>query len=529
MGPPLHIDRNANRLFTMAVKEAPVGAGGTGGTAGVVEIDLASSSANPFVAFHPLSRDGEGGCYLNTCRSNSVVSSTISNVSKVGTKWYVYNYVSGVDSTSLPDSRNKLLCFDLATKSACANQPYDVTRPAGVQGRLWHPPTIAAISNRIFISIYGTSDAFSLAGYSCVDVSSTPANCTGWPIVPAAQFAGSTFTMAPPFPRLNSSGGPIGVCFAGNPTNACTDFAGQTATTGSNLQGLAAPFNVDWATTRGEAYVEGTRMFMPNVVLANGTSEVECYDFATDTLCANFPQAGVAQAKTFPLSQMEAVYTIQTDPSDPSCLWLMGHGGSRQIQNFDAETGGLCGANGFVMSISSFREDLSRCAATAWKQFTLVSPTVGNFTSGTLEFADSNGAAISGLNSQSFGSSGTLDLTSLNLHSYPSLARLRVRLQGSTATAISVKMRWASEYHPECVVSGQTAFTVTTTTTAAPTSTTTSAPTTTPPSAPLDASGAETLPATGTTNSSMLAWAVLLLAMGALTIIAGHRGRTAGQ
>ena len=370
MGPPLHIDRTTNRLFTMAVREAPVSAGGTGGTAGVVEIDLASTSANPFVAFYPLSRDGEGGCYLNTCRVNTVVSSTISNVSTIGTKWYVYNYVSGVASTSLPDSRNKLLCFDLATKSPCANQPYDVTRSAGVQGRLWHPPNIAAINNRIFISIYSTSDSFSLAGFSCVDVSSTPTNCTGWPIVPATQFAGSTFTMAPAFPLLNSSGNPIGVCFAGNPTNACTDFAGQTTTIPAALRDLATPFNVDWGTTRGEAFTDGTRILVPNVVLSNGTSQVECYDFAIGNLCADFPQTGQSQPKTFPLNELQSVYTIQTDPSDPSCIWVMGHGGTRQIQNFDSQTGGLCGANGFVLPISNFRETTSRCAATAWKRRT---------------------------------------------------------------------------------------------------------------------------------------------------------------
>lgn len=538
MGPPLHIDKTTNRLFTMAVREAPVGAGGTGGTAGVVEIDLASTSTNPFVAFYPLSRDGEGGCYLNTCRVSSVVSSTISNVSKIGTKWYVYNYVSGVASTSLPDSRNKLLCFDLATKSPCANQPYDVTRSAGVQGRLWHPPNIAAINNRIFISIYSTSDSFSLAGFSCVDVSSTPANCTGWPINPTTQFPGSTFTMAPPFPLLNASGSPIGVCFAGNPTNACTDFTGQTTTIGANLQGLAAPFNVDWATTRGEAFVEGTRMFMPNVVLANGTSQVECFDFATNNLCADFPQAGQSQPKTFPLNELESVYTIQTDPADPSCIWVMGHGGTRQIQNFDAQTGGLCGANGFVLSISNFRENVSRCAATAWKRFTLVNPTVGNFTSGTVEFADSTGSALSGIGVQSFGANGTLDLTSLNLQAHPNLARMRVRLVGSTTSAISAKMTWSAEWHPECVVSGQTAFTTTTTaapTTTAPRVTTTVAPATSAPSTvtPTRVSTSPekpaALPSTGRDNSTTATWAMLLSVVGALMIAMGRRGRTTQQ
>ena len=529
MGPPVHIDKITNRLYTMAVRAT---AGGASGTTGVVEIDLASSSANPFVTFYPLSRDGEGGYYLANGTSST---STLSNVTKIGTRWYVYNYKSGVANTALPDSRNKLLCFDLASKSACSGQPYNVTRNNVVQGRLWEPPTIAAAGSRVFVNIYGTGDTNSLSEISCVDVSSTPTNCTGWPIVPNTQFTPNTFTAVPAFPLLNSTGNAIGVCFPGTTANACTNFAGATITDTAvvtpSLQGLANPFNVAWGTTRGEAYVDGTRIFVPNVINQPGTSEVECYDFATANLCLGFP-------KTFPVGELASTYTLQTDPADPSCLWVMGHAGTKQIQNFDLQTGGACGANGFVLPINNFRENTSRCAATEWKQFTLVSPAVGNFTSGTLEFADSNGAAISGLNSQSFGSSGTLDLTSLNLQTYPSLSRMRVRLQGSTATAISVKMTWTAEWHPECIVSGQTASTTNVppvvppvfvppvTTTAPTTAPSTTSPTTTVPLFPVPAPDTVTLPVTGADDSRTMEWAIWLSVAGALTIAVGRRGRT---
>ncbi len=526
MGPPVHIDKITNRMYTMAVRAT---VGGASGTTGVVEIDLASASANPFVAFYPLSRDGEGGYYLANGTSST---STLSNVTKIDTRWYVYNYKSGIANPSLPDSRNKLLCFDFATKSACNGQPYNVTTGGGVQGRLWEPPSIAAIGNRIFVNIYGTTNTNSLAEISCVDMSSTPTNCTGWPIAPNTLFTPNTFTAAPAFPLLNSTGSPIGVCFPGTTANACTNFAGQTATIDPDLAGLASPFNVDWATTRGEAYVDGTRIFMPNVVLQNGTSQVECYDFATDSLCADFPQAGVSQPKTFPVGELQSTYTLQTDPSDPSCLWVMGHEGTKQIQNFDSQTGGACGVNGFVLPISNFRESTSRCAATAWKQFALVNPTVGNFTSGTVEFVDSRGSAISGLSPQNFGANGTLDLTSLNLHSYPSFSRMHVRLVGTVTRAINVKMRWASEYQPECVVSGQTAFT-STTTTAAPTTTaasTTSTLATTAPATVTSKNGTTTLkksaelPSTGGDGTTTV-WAMLLLVTGATTIDVVRRRR----
>ena len=514
MGPPVHIDKIANRMYTMAVRAT---AGGATGTSGVVEIDLASTAANPFLAFYPLSGSGEGGYYL---ASGNTSTATLSNVTKIGTKWYVYNYKSGVANPSLPDSRNKLLCFDLATKSACSGQPYNVMTGGGVQGRLWEPPSIAAIGNRIFVNIYDTTDTNSLAQISCVDVSSTPTNCTGWPIVPNTQFTPNTFTAVPAFPLLNSTGTPIGVCFPGSTANACTDFAGQTTPVAPALQDLINPFNVAWATTRGEAYVDGTRILVPNALNQGGTSEVECYDFATNNLCAGFP-------KTFNVNELQATYTLQTDPADPSCLWVMGHGGSKQIQNFDVQTGGSCGVNGFVLPISNFRESPSQCAATAWKQFALVNPTVGNFTSGTVEFVDSRGSAISGLVAQNFGSTGTLDLTSLNLHTYPTFARLHVRLVGTVTTEINVKMTWAAEWHPECNANGQTANT--SPSTEAPT--TTEAPST--PSTPATVAPATSappqlveLPATGDEGSTTMVPAMFIAVAGALVIALSRRRRT---
>ena len=508
MGPPVHIDKIANRMYTMAVRAT---AGGATGTSGVVEIDLASTAANPFLAFYPLSGSGEGGYYLANGNSSTA---TLSNVTKIGTKWYVYNYKSGVANPSLPDSRNKLLCFDLATKSACSGQPYNVLTGGGVQGRLWEPPSIAAIGNRIFVNIYDTTDTNSLAQISCVDVSSTPTNCPGWPIVPNTQFTPNTFTAVPAFPLLNSTGTPIGVCFPGSTANACTGFVGQTTPVAPALQDLINPFNVAWATTRGEAYVDGTRILVPNALNQGGTSEVECYDFATNNLCAGFP-------KTFNVNELQASYTLQTDPADPSCLWVMGHGGTKQIQNFDVQTGGSCGVNGFVLPISNFRESPSQCAATAWKQFALVNPTAGNFTSGTVEFVDSRGSAISGLVAQNFGSTGTLDLTSLNLHTYPTFARLHVRLVGTVTTEINVKMTWAAQWHPECSTNGQTANTSPSTEAPSTTSTpATVAPATSAPSQLVE------LPATGDEGSTTMVPAMFIAVAGALVIAMSRRRRT---
>ena len=93
MGPSMYIDETTNRLFTVAVRGT---VGSATGTSGVVEIDLASTSANPFVAFYPLSRPDEGACYDNNCGLVGTQYATLSNATKIGTKWYVYNFVRGV-------------------------------------------------------------------------------------------------------------------------------------------------------------------------------------------------------------------------------------------------------------------------------------------------------------------------------------------------------------------------------------------------------------------------------------------------
>ena len=167
-----------------------------------------------------------------------------------------------------------------------------------------------------------------------------------------------------------------------------------------------------------------------------------------------------------------------------------------------------------------------------------MSPTVGNFTSGTVEFARANGTTISAIPQQSFGSNGTLDLTSLNLQTHSELSRMHVSLAGTSTSAISVKMTWTAEWHPECIVSGQTASTTNVppvvppvfvppvTTTAPTTAPSTTSPTTTVPLFPVPAPDTVTLPVTGADDSRTMEWAIWLSVAGALTIAVGRRGRT---
>ena len=95
MGPAMYIDETTNHLFVWAAKFVS----GTTQTAGIVEVDLGSTDANPFVAFHALSAEGEAACQYGACIGSG--NNTLSNGVLVGTKFYSYNYVTGLDHREL--------------------------------------------------------------------------------------------------------------------------------------------------------------------------------------------------------------------------------------------------------------------------------------------------------------------------------------------------------------------------------------------------------------------------------------------
>lgn len=526
MNPSMYMDTKSGHLFVWGLRlNVPATAYGT---TGVVEVDVNSTNANPFVAFHALSRANEGSCYNNNCAVN--INAMVTNATMVGTKWYAYNYVYGTASPALPDSRNKLLCFDVSTKSACAGQPYAVQTSGAIQNRKWEGPTIASVGNRVFVDIYDASGNDSLAEIACVDVSSTPANCTGWPIEPVATVSG-VGVAATPFPLLNTSGTPIGVCFPGT-KNACTDFDGVLQTIPNALKDAGAIGNVSYATARGEALIYGTRMYIQNVVSSDAlTNHLWCYDYSTGDLCAGFPAP-----KSFVSSELNGIYTIQQDPSYPTCLWVNSNAGTKQIQNFDYETAGACGAGGSVLPVENFLEDHSFCQVKEWKTFKLVAPAVGDWTSGTVEFDDSSGIAISGVTTQNIGSDGTIDLSPLALQSHSDFAKIRVKLVGAETSTIDVKMTWTAEWHPECTASGQTALTSTTTTstsTVATSSTVADSSSTTvamggEDTIPNDSDSGSKMtgtPSTGDDATNWLRYGLLLVAIGAFTVAAGLEQR----
>ena len=507
MGPAMYIDETTNHLFVWATKFVS----GTTQTAGIVEVDLGSTDANPFVAFHALSAEGEAACQYGSCVGSG--NNTLSNGVLVGSKFYSYNYVTGLGQASGAATQNTLLCFDLAAVAPCAGQPYPVVLGSSTQGRIWPAPPIAAVNGRVYIDIYGSTTVNSLDKIACVDVSAGGANCGGWPINPPANVASAAIA-ATPFPLLNSSGTPIGVCFPGQP-NACTDFDGTVQSIPTDLEELAPPPNSDWAAARSEAVVYDKRIYVPNV---DATSEVWCFDFVTGESCADFPAP-----KTFDATDLSGIYSIQQDPSYPSCLWVNADSGTAQIQNFDYWTGDACGSGGSLLPITRFVASNTLCEVKEWKLFELVSPSVGNWTSGTVEFDDAHGDSIDGLDPVDIGSDGSIDLLPLDLQTYPTFGNLRVKLVGASTPTINVRMTWTAGYHPECTAQGQVAVTTSTSSTSSSSTSTSSIdPTTT-----ASIGEPEQLPYTGSNPAALIISGFGVLAIGTgMVLMVRRRERT---
>ena len=310
VAPGLELNQATGHLYVYAV-ETP------GDTAGVVCIDTTQPVAAPgtslFCGFTPLSAPGDApiGQYAG-----------ISSPELVGSDWFAFNEVAGSDS----GTQNTMLCFDLATDAACAAQPYTVFTTSvdplpfttaagmGMAGTDLFPQIADATKDRL----------------TCFDTV-TLAPCAGtWPV-------GIQGIVGPPVPDLDTSGAVLGVCtLFGN--DKCVSLTGATLTTPANFHATIPANNID----NGPALTIGTSIYVPN----SGASDVTCYDYATNTGCADYP-------KKFAPS-ISGLYTVNADPQRPGCIWIDSDKGADEIQNFEASTGGACPT------------DPSGCGPTPW-------------------------------------------------------------------------------------------------------------------------------------------------------------------
>ena len=420
VGAGLFLNQSTGKLYAYVVQTPS-------DTAGVACIDTtkpaSATGAQLFCGFTALSAAGDAPI----TGSGNLVSSGLSAPVVSGFNWYAFNAAPGPAS----GTKNTLLCFNLSavpSPAACASQPYAVPF-----GGLTVTPNgglpIGAVGSHVFVQVSSTT----VNNLACFDTI-TRLGCVGtWPQAISAP-AGA------PFPLLNGSGTGTGVCLplANNP---CFSFTGSTVSTPPGMPasiGLNSPEN-------GSAAVVNSSVYVPSGL----TGKVGCYNYATQANCANFP-------KQFNLLLL---YTVNTDPQRPTCLWVNSNGQSgvaSQIQNFDAMTGQAC-TQGFVrIQASSLVNSAPVCQPTSYRTLQLTNPTRSTYTTATVGFEDAQGNSL-GIPDQQLDAFGSVDLSGLGLQAASSDPLFVIRFTGLTqspATFVYL-LSWTGAYNTTCTSSGQ--------------------------------------------------------------------------
>lgn len=332
-------------------------------TGGVLCIDLASTDANPFCGFTPLTGANEAAMPMG---------SGVDGGALVGGKMYA------IDAASGSALNGALLCFDTDTTSACDGQPFAQSDLSNISSSVYD--WTAAAGGKVF-STTGNGKL------DCFDPS-TEAICSGnWPVTAPGN-------EAKPFPMLDASGANVGICVPQPGVVPCWNFDGSSATTPAALKSAIA---------QGGSW-ESTTTIASRVLVAGSNSVVYCYDFATDAQCANFPKSIVGSS---------LLYTVNPDPSRYGCIWTNADGGASQIQNFDAFTGDS-GCSGTTRVAATVLIPNSQCAALSWTSMQILSPATTDYTGATVDLTDNSGAAITGASGLAVDGTGTVDLSALN-------------------------------------------------------------------------------------------------------------------
>jgi hypothetical protein len=350
--PGLFLDQTTGDLYVFAVRTPDA-------TAGVVCINTTlgagAGGSERFCGFTPLSAVGD-----------APISTTagISDPVQVGSNWYAFNEVLGTPT----GTEDTLLCFNLVTDAACADQPFALDLNGDVFALPFNfASEIGVTGSDVVVQVAGTTDN----ELACFDTS-LGTNCRGaWPIQ-VNSLAGA------PFALENTAGTDTGVCLpvTGEP---CYSLIGAAVATPSGLAAIGATSQFD-----GPPYYLGTRVYVPN----DPTNSVDCYNFATDQMCAHFPRV---------FNNLDSLYTVNPDPFRPDCLWVNSDHGNDQIQNFDAFTGGACPSGPVTVNTSSILAPYRKCLPTQYSSLQVLTPSRGAYQSATVQVDGSSGTPLAGI------------------------------------------------------------------------------------------------------------------------------------
>ena len=361
--------------------------------------------------------------------------SGITAPAQVGTDWYALNEAplttvgAGTNGTE-----NTLMCFSLATFSACPDQPFTVPLGGITLTGFEYSSPIAAIGTQVVIPAPGTLDSNPVTELGCFDTV-TNSTCAGtWPL----QVAGSA---GAPFPFLNGAGTPIGLCIpiSGDP---CYSLTGSVISTPAHMPTAIGANDV----LNGPAVVDASldRIYVPNW----DTNSVDCFDFTTDQTCTNFPK---------PFTNLYDLYTVNTDPYRTNCLWVNSDHGSGQIQDFNAISGTTCAPGPIRVSASAAVATTNpTCTPQSYVSIQVTSPAHSTYTSGEIQFANAEGT-VQPIAPVALNSFGIANLQDTNFASDPE-PQFVITLNGLTSSpaTVAIKLSWKATYTTACYSDGQT-------------------------------------------------------------------------
>ncbi|HEY3542564.1 MAG TPA: DUF11 domain-containing protein [Gaiellaceae bacterium] len=425
--PGTYLDQQTYKLYVFATQTRNVVVNDrstTVSTAGVVCFDTlvadTGGNANPFCGFKALSAVGD---------ATNFGYSQVSDPVHVGPRWFAFNYVGG---SGVSGTKNTLMCFDTTTLDACGGQPYTVNLNLGdsTASVSLPPPAIAAIGNDVIVPITGASAGPTIGCFNGLDLT----NCSGWPVVDSSGQVGN---VGAPVPMLTASGKATGVCLPDG-TMPCWNLAdGATVAPPAALVSAIASTG-DSTYWNGPAAQIGPRIFVPK-----WGNQVNCYDFNTQSGCAGYPKS---------FSNLSLLYTVNSDPQRPTCLWVNSDNGGAQIQNFDAFTGGACGQGPIRLPGSFFVVDAPACTPGSYTSLQITDPAPTSYKSGNVSFADASGNALTA-QPVTLDATGTADLRGLSLNTNSGLPQFLITLdRGDNAapTSVTVKLTWTGAFDPTC-------------------------------------------------------------------------------
>jgi hypothetical protein len=423
VGAGIHLDTADGLLYVYAV-ETPQD------TAGVECVNTTLPASTPgsqmSCGFTPLSAAGDAP--LVPAGPVYPIHAGLSAPVQVGSNWYSFNEVAGAQT----GTRNKLLCFSLATFSPCASQPFALSYGGEALNAFQVATPAGYAGSNVFVQVAGAQNIL-----ACFDTATNSACAGSWPkSVVVAGFGGG------PYPLNNTAGTTTGVCLpvAGDP---CWALNGTAVATPPGMAAAIQPNDL----TNGPALVYDNRVYLPNLIHI----QVDCYNYASQSGCANFPvrPAGLG-----------LLYTVNPDPQLPNCIWVNSGSGPPQIQNLDAISGGVCQHGPIVIPSSTLINSSPVCEATTFLSLQLTNPSRSSYASAQVQFENSSGGSL-GIPPRTLNASGYVSLAGLNLTAvthYPQFVIVLTGQVGQVAT-MTYRLNWQAAYNPVCVSGGQKAST----------------------------------------------------------------------